>query len=196
MKLILASSSPRRAEILREAGIAFKIRAASVEETPLPNENAESMVIRLAEAKARTVAESLDPNISAIVIGADTTVELDGKLFAKPRDTEHAREMLASLSGRTHKVLTGICALRLPDKMTKSAVESTAVTFAALAPTEIESYVASGEPFDKAGGYAIQGLAGRFIPRIEGCYFNVVGLPLARLYALLSELGWQEGDPI
>ena len=196
MKLILASSSPRRAEILREAGIAFKIRAASVEETPLPNENAESMVIRLAEAKARAVAESLDPNISAIVIGADTTVELNGQIFAKPRGAEDAREMLASFSGRTHKVLTGICALRLPDKMTNSAVESTAVTFAALAPTEIESYVASGEPFDKAGGYAIQGLAGRFIPRIEGCYFNVVGLPLARLYALLSELGWQEGDPI
>ena len=196
MKLILASSSPRRAEILRDAGIAFEIRSANVEETPLPNENAGNMVLRLAESKARAVAESLDPNISGIVIGADTTVELDGNIFAKPRDSEDARRMIASLSGRTHKVLTGICALRLPDKITKNAVESTAVTFAALAPTEIESYVASGEPFDKAGGYAIQGRAGRYIPRIEGCYFNVVGLPLARLYSLLRDLGWQEGDRI
>jgi septum formation protein len=196
MKLILASSSPRRAEILRDAGIAFEIRAANVEETPLPSENAESMVARLAESKARAVAESLDPNISAIVIGADTAVELDGKIFGKPCDAEDAHRMITALSGRTHKVLTGICVLRLPDKFTKSAVESTAVTFAPLAPSEIESYVASGEPFDKAGGYAIQGLAGRYIPGIEGCYFNVVGLPLARLYALLKELAWQEDGPI
>jgi nucleoside triphosphate pyrophosphatase len=193
MKLILASSSPRRAEILRDAGIAFQVRAANVEETPLPSENARIMVVRLAESKARAVAESLDPKVSAIVIGADTAVELDGKIFGKPRDTEDAYRMIASLSGRTHKVLTGICAMRLPDKIAKSAVETTAVTFAALAQPEIESYVASGEPFDKAGGYAIQGRAGRFIPRIEGCYFNVVGLPLARLYPLLRELGW-EGD--
>jgi septum formation protein len=195
MKLILASSSPRRAEILREAGIAFEIRAANVEETPFPSENAGNMVLRLAESKARAAAESLDPNSSAIVIGADTAVELDGQIFGKPRDAEDARRMIASLSGRTHRVLTGIFAFRLPDKITMRAVETTAVTFAALAPTEIESYVASGEPFDKAGGYAIQGLAGRFIPGIEGCYFNVVGLPLARLYVLLRELGWQGDGP-
>ena len=195
-KIILASSSPRRAGILRDAGILFEIRSANVEETPLPRENAGNMVARLAESKARAVAESLDPNISAIVIGADTAVELDGKIFGKPRDAEDAREMLASLSGRTHYVLTGICALRMPDKITMSAVESTAVTFAPLSPPEIESYVASGEPFDKAGGYAIQGRAGRYIPRIEGCYFNVVGLPLSRLYALLRELDWQEDSQI
>jgi septum formation protein len=196
IKLILASSSPRRAEILRDAGIPFEIRAANVEETSLPNETALNMVARLAESKACAVAESLDPKIPAIVIGADTAVELDGKIFGKPRDVEDACEMLASLSGRAHNVHTGICALRLPEKITKSAVESTAVTFAPLDPTEIESYVASGEPFDKAGGYAIQGLAGRYIPRIEGCYFNVVGLPLARLYALLRELDWQEDGQI
>lgn len=195
-KIILASSSPRRAEILRDAGIPFEIRAAIVEEASLPNETALSMVARLAEWKARAVTESLEPNISAIVIGADTAVELDGKIFGKPRDAEDAREMLVSISGRTHKVLTGICALRLPDKITKSAVEITAVTFAPLAPPEIESYVASGEPFDKAGGYAIQRRAGRYIPRIEGCYFNVVGLPLSRLYALLRELDWQEDSQI
>ncbi len=195
-KIILASSSPRRAEILGDAGFPFEIRAAIVEEASLPNETALNMVARLAEWKARAVTESLEPNISAIVIGADTAVELDGKIFGKPRDAKDAREMLVSISGRTHKVLTGIFALRLPDKITKSAVEITAVTFAPLAPPEIESYVASGEPFDKAGGYAIQGRAGRYIPRIEGCYFNVVGLPLARLYALLRELDWQEDSPI
>jgi septum formation protein len=196
MKLILASSSPRRAEILREAGIGFEVRAANVEEVPLPNETAHGMVARLAEAKARAVAASLDPNISAIVISADTTVELDGKIFGKPRDAEDACAMLASLSGRTHKVLTGICVFRLPDKTTKSAVESTSVTFAPLSHSAIEAYVASGEPFDKAGGYAIQGRAGRYIPRIEGCYFNVVGLPLAKLHALLRELGWPGNDRI
>jgi nucleoside triphosphate pyrophosphatase len=196
MKLILASSSPRRAEILRDARIPFEVLSANVEEASLPNETAMNMIARLAESKARAVAESLDPNISAIVIGADTAVELDGKIFGKPRDAEDAREMIAFLSGRTHKVLTGICAFRLPGKFTKSAVETTAVTFAPLAPDEIESYVASGEPFDKAGGYAIQGRAGRYIPRIEGCYFNVVGLPLARLYALLRELGWRAEDQV
>src|ERR1019366_3529776 len=120
-KIILASASPRRAEILRDAGIAFEIRAANVEETPLPSEHAENMVLRLAESKARAVAESLDPNIRAIVIGADTAVELDGNIFGKPRNAEDAREMLVSLSGRTHKVLTGVCALCLPDKITKSS---------------------------------------------------------------------------
>jgi septum formation protein len=128
---------------------------------------------------------------SAVIIGADTAVELDGELFGKPRDAAHAREMLAALSGRTHHVLTGICVLRLPDGATRSAVENTAVTFVPLGEREIEDYITSAEPFDKAGGYAIQGRAGLYIPRIEGCYFNVVGLPLARLYALLRDLGWQ-----
>jgi septum formation protein len=192
MKLILASSSPRRAEILRDAGVVFEIRAADVEEARLPNETAERMVARLAEAKARAVADLLDEKISAIVIGADTTVMLDGEILGKPGDAEDARQMLNLLSGRTHNVLTGICVVRLLDNATRSAVESTAVTFAVLDRSEIESYVAGGEPFDKAGGYAIQGRAGRYIPRIEGCYFNVVGLPIARLYGLLRDLGWPD----
>src|SRR4029077_19649030 len=104
--------------------------------------------------------------------------------------------MLSYLSGRTHYVLTGIFALSLPDGVTRSAVERTAVTFAPVDPGEIEAYVKSGEPFDKAGGYAIQGRAGRYIPRIEGCYFNVVGLPLARLYTLLGELGWRDDGQV
>jgi len=196
MKLILSSSSPRRAEVLRDAGIAFEVCAAQVEEARHPNETVERMVARLAEAKARAAAAQLPGNgESVVILGADTAVELDGEIFGKPRDAAHACEMLAALSGRTHHVLTGIFVLRLPDGANQSAVESTAVTFASLKPGEIEAYLASGEPFDKAGGYAIQGRAGRYITRIEGCYFNVVGLPLARLHALLRELGWTDGRP-
>jgi septum formation protein len=192
MKLILASTSPRRAEILRDAGIVFDVCAPQIDEARRPHEAAEKMVARLAEAKTRAAAESAGEKIPAIIIGADTAVELDGEIFGKPRDAADAREMLSYLSGRTHYVVTGIHILRLPDGAGRSAVETTAVTFARLDQKEIDAYVASGEPFDKAGGYAIQGRAGRYIPRIEGCYFNVVGLPLARLYALLGELGWRE----
>src|SRR5467141_4112233 len=193
MKLILASSSSRRAELLRDAGIAFEVCAPRVDEARHPDETAEKMVARLAEAKARAVAGLVGEGKPAIIIGADTSVELDGEIFGKPRDAADAREILSHLSGCTHSVITGICVLRLPDGVTRSAVERTAVTFAPLDPSEIEAYVTSGEPFDKAGGYAIQGRAGRYIPRIDGCYFNVVGLSLARLHALLGELDWR-GD--
>jgi nucleoside triphosphate pyrophosphatase len=193
MKLILASSSPRRAEVLRQTGIAFKVCATQVEETHRPGEAAQAMVARLAEAKARTVASKASHSErGCIVIGADTAVELDGEIFGKPRNVAHASEMLAALSGRTHQVLSGIFLLRLPDGATRSAVERTSVTLAPLERAEIEAYVATGEPLDKAGAYAIQGRAGRYIPRIEGCYFNVVGLPLARLCELLHELGWPD----
>jgi septum formation protein len=193
MKIILASSSPRRAEILREAGILFEILATQIDEAVLPGETARAMVARLAEAKARAAASRMDAGTRrGIIVGADTTVELDGEILGKPRDFAHAREMLAKLSGCTHHVLTGIFLLRLPDDATRSAIENSAVTFAPLSENEIDAYVATGEPLGKAGAYAIQGLAGRYIPKIEGCYFNVVGLPLARLYALLRELGWRE----
>src|SRR5258706_4853454 len=195
MKLILASTSPRRAEILRDAGIAFDVCAPKIEEVGRPHEAAEKMVARLAEAKAGAAAESAGEKLPAIIMGADTAVELDGEIFGKPRDTADVREMLSYLGGRTHYVVTGIYVLRLPDGAARSAVETTAVTFARLDQKGIEAYVASGEPVDKAGGYAIQGRAGRYIPRIEGCYFNVVGLPLARLYALLCELGWRDDGP-
>jgi septum formation protein len=195
MKIILASSSPRRAEILRDAGIAFEVRPTDIDETQLPGEKAQTMVARLADEKARAAAAQIaEGSRECIVVGADTTVEMDGEIFGKPRDAAHAREMLAKLSGRTHHVLTGIFLLRLPGNATRAAVENSAVTFAPLSEKEIDAYVTSGEPFGKAGAYAIQGLAGRFIPRIEGCYFNVVGLPLARLYALLRELGWQSEE--
>jgi len=195
MKLILASSSPRRAEILRDAGIAFETCAAHINETIFAGESAQAMVARLAEAKARAAAAQFDNDIrDCVVIGADTTVELNREIFGKPRDAAHAREMLVSLSGRTHHVLTGIFLLRLSDDAVRSAVESTSVTFTSLKAYEIDAYVATCEPKDKAGGYAIQGLAARYIPSIEGCYFNVVGLPLARLHGLLMELGWSDQE--
>jgi len=180
---------------LRDAGIAFEICAAQVDEAAHPGESAQAMVARLAEAKARAAAEKIGGGKDGcIVVGADTAVELDGEIFGKPRDAAAAREMLSALGGRTHHVLTGIFMIRLPDGATRAAVESTSVTFAPLAPGEIADYVAGGEPMDKAGGYAIQGVAGRYISRIEGCYFNVVGLPLARLHALLRDLGWPEKE--
>ncbi len=192
MKIILASSSPRRAEILRNAGIAFEIRATQIDETALSGETAPAMVARLAEAKGRAAGRMDVGMRDFMIVGADTTVELEGEILGKPRDSANARAMLAKLSGRTHHVLTGIFVLRLPDNATRAAVENSAVTFAPLDEKVINAYAATGEPIGKAGAYAIQGLAGRYIPRIEGCYFNVVGLPLARLYALLRELGWRE----
>jgi septum formation protein len=195
LKLILASSSPRRAEVLRDAGIAFEVCAAQIDEARRPGEAAQTMVMRLAEAKTGAAALQAGRNWrNCIVIGADTAVELDSEIFGKPRDAAHANEMLAALSGRTHQVLSGIFLLRLPDGATRSAVESTSLTFAPIDREMIQAYIATGEPMDKAGAYAIQGRAGRYVTRIDGCYFNVVGLPLARLHALLRELGWPD-DP-
>ncbi|HEX4545849.1 MAG TPA: Maf family protein [Candidatus Acidoferrum sp.] len=190
MKLILASASKRRADILRHAGIPFTVVSSAVDETPVPGENAHDLVQRLAAAKAGLVAaRAVGP---AIVVGADTVVLLDGHILGKPRTTDDARHMLAKLSGRTHSVVTGVALIRLPDAEHRSFVETTHVHFADLSPDDITRYLESGEPFDKAGSYAIQGRAGCYIPRIEGCYFNVVGLPLARLHQSLSELGWSE----
>jgi len=192
MKIILASSSTRRAEILRSAGIPFEIRPGQVDEAPLPGEDAAAMVARLAESKARAAAQAIGTPGDCVIVGADTTVELDGQILGKPDDYNHAERILAKLSGRTHRVLTGLFLLRLPGNGTRAAVESSAVTFAQMSKEEIDAYVMTGEPMDKAGAYAIQGYAGRFIPKIEGDYFNIVGLPLAKLYALLQELGWRE----
>ena len=190
MKLILASASPRRAEILRDAGYPFTVLSSAIDETPYPEESPEDLVLRLAQTKADlTAARSLGP---AILIAADTEVVLDGQIFGKPRSSEDARGMLEKLSGRTHTVLTGVALVRLPDDERRSFVESTRVEFASLSEEEITRYLSTGEPYDKAGGYAIQGYAARYIPRIEGCYFNVVGLPLARLQHALTELGWKE----
>jgi septum formation protein len=187
MKLILASASPRRAEILRDAGFEFAVLSSAVDETPLPNEDAHVLVQRLADAKAELVAaRAVGP---AIVIAADTVVLLDGQILGKPRSPENARHMLEQLSGRTHSVLTGVSLVRLPDMERRQFTESTLVHFRPVTEEELAEYLSTEEPYDKAGAYAIQGLAGRFIPRIEGCYFNVVGLPLSRVVSELQSLG-------
>ena len=177
--LVLASSSPRRREILERAGIPFIIRAAAVDETVLPGEPARDYVIRIAREKAAAVSAGA----GEIVLGADTTVVVDGQILAKPIDSADAARMLALLSGRCHQVLTGICL-----RSRQSAVEDcaqTSVWFAPLSQEEIDDYAASGEPMDKAGAYGIQGLASKYIERIEGCYFNVMGLPVALVYRYL-----------
>jgi septum formation protein len=189
-KIILASASTRRAEILRDAGISFTVMSSAVDETPIPGESAADLVQRLADAKAELVAaRAVGP---AIVVAADTVVLLDGHILSKPRTSEDARNMLAKLSARTHSVVTGVTLIRLPDAERRNFVETTQVHFATLSDDELSRYLSTEEPFDKAGSYAIQGRAGRYIPRIEGCYFNVVGLPLSRLCHTLAELGWSE----
>jgi nucleoside triphosphate pyrophosphatase len=186
MKLILASSSPRRAEILANAGLPFTILSSAVDESPYPGEEPAALVQRLANAKADLVtARAVGP---AIVIAADTVVVLDDKILGKPRSTEEARHMLQQLSGRTHSVLTGVALIRLPDGERRQFTESTLVHFRPITEEEVSSYLATEEPYDKAGAYAIQGQAGRYIPRIEGCYFNVVGLPLSRILTELQTL--------
>jgi septum formation protein len=190
MKIILASGSPRRAEILRAAGFSFEAWAAAVDETPLAGEPAGEYVSRLAETKARAVADSLGKATEpALVIGADTVVLADGCILGKPANVEDARRMLRELSGRTHDVLTGTAVIRSSDGKTSLHVETTRVWFLSLSAGEIDEYVATGEPSDKAGAYGIQGIGGRFVSRIEGCYFNVMGLPLSRLWQMLREMG-------
>jgi septum formation protein len=180
--LVLASQSPRRAEILRQAGIPFVVRTAPVDETPLPGERPEDCVRRLAAMKALAVPCAVDE----IVLGADTTVVIDGDMLGKPAGAAEARRMLASLSGRRHEVVTGICLRRSTETVRDWA--ATSVWFAPMTAHEIRDYVASGEPMDKAGAYAIQGLASKFIEKIEGCYFNVVGLPVALMYRHLLRI--------
>jgi septum formation protein len=190
MKLILASTSPRRAQILHDAGFSFVVVSSAVDETPFPGESPSDHVQRLADAKAELVAaRTAGP---AIVLAADTVVTLEGRIFGKPRSTDDARHILEKLSGRTHSVLTGVTLIRLPDAERRSFVEGTLVHFSELSPEEITRYLATEEPHDKAGAYAIQGRAGRYITRIEGCYFNVVGLPLAHVTQALADLGWPE----
>lgn len=194
MKLILASGSPRRAEILRNAGFSFTVQPAHIDETLLPNEHAADYVLRLAKAKAQLIAASATE--SAFIVGADTTVVCNGRIFGKPADPADAREMLRALSGATHEVLTGVAIIRASDRKNVAEVATTRVTFLPLSNEEIDAYIASGEPFDKAGAYGIQGLGGKFVSRIEGCYFNVMGLPLSRVWQALRSLGWHDNNHI
>ncbi len=192
MRLILASASPRRAQVLSDAGMHFDLVSTEIDESRRPGEPASAMVRRLAEAKARAAAGLLSGLAEGIIVlGADTVVEIDGEILGKPASVQAARIMLQRLSGRSHQVLTGLVMIRLPDGAAQMEVERTGVRFAPLAPEEIDEYVATGEPLDKAGGYGIQGFGGRFVEGVEGCYFNVVGLPLARVYRILKEFGWR-----
>jgi septum formation protein len=184
MDLVLASQSPRRSELLRVAGFSFGVRSRPVEEVRGQGEAPRDYALRLARAKAEAAWGGDEDGSDEVVLGADTIVVLNGALgdvvLEKPADAADARRMLEALSGNWHTVITGICLRHRRGAILDS--ESTRVHFAALEPAEIDAYVASGEPMDKAGAYAIQGLASKFIDRIEGCYFNVMGLPLARVY--------------
>jgi septum formation protein len=182
--LVLASRSPRRREILQQAGIPFIVRPIEIDETPLPGETARYYVTRIAREKAGAATAGLMVT-GDIVLTADTTVVVQDEILGKPSDAADARRMLRTLSGRRHEVLTGIC-LRSAGHVIEDCAE-TSVWFVPLSSAEIQEYVASGEPMDKAGGYAIQGLASKFIQRIEGCYFNVMGLPIAMVYRHLRE---------
>ncbi len=181
--IVLASKSPRRAELLAAAGFEFSVRAADIDETPLPAEQPRDHVLRLALEKAAAVsADGLET-----VLAADTIVVLNGEILGKPRDRADAVRMLTALSGRRHEVVTGVCLRRGGQTIVEAS--STTVWFMKMTPGEIEWYVDSGEPMDKAGAYGIQGLASRFVTRIEGSYSNVVGLPVDLVQRMLRELG-------
>ena len=184
--MILASASPRRRELLAQAGFVFEVEAADLDETQRVGEEAAAYVRRLAEEKARAVfARRSGEGLALIVLGADTSVVFDGHVLGKPIDARDAERMLRMLSGRVHRVLTGVVAATRAGVV--SDVVTTEVTFLAIAEGELAAYCATGEPLDKAGAYGIQGYAARWVPRIEGCYFNVMGLPIARVVRLVEE---------
>ena len=187
IRLILASASPRRSELLTQAGLAFTVEPSHIDETPLADEAAAAYVQRLAIEKAEAICAKhhADPG-PFVVLAADTFVVLEGEILGKPATPSDAIRMLTLLSGRTHAVMTGVAAVT-PGR-TVACVEITQVFFDVIRPEEIERYVATGEPLDKAGAYGIQGYAARWIPRIEGDYGNVVGLPIASAVRLLEEL--------
>ncbi len=192
--IVLASASPRRQELLRNAGISFTVQPADIDETPLAGEAPRECAERLAREKALAVWRTRPQDF---VLGADTIVVVDEAILGKPVDPADAVRMLRLLSGRVHRVITGVCLVRAGDsrdllraaELARTASETTLVTMNALSEDEIREYVTSGEPEDKAGAYAIQGMASRWIPRIEGDYSNVVGLPVALVYRMLREQG-------
>jgi septum formation protein len=182
--LVLASSSPRRAELLRNARIPFEIRIIEIPEVRQPGEAPRVMAERLAREKALAAARNSDE----FVLAADTVVVLGSDILGKPSDAADAARMLRLLSGKTHQVITGVCVLSHRSTDTRS--ETTSVTISSISEADIAEYVSTGEPMDKAGAYAIQGIASRWISQIEGCYFNVVGLPVPLVYRMLREAGF------
>ncbi|MFH1143147.1 MAG: Maf family protein [Candidatus Eisenbacteria bacterium] len=186
-RITLASRSPRRAQLLAMLGVSFDVIAGADENGRRRSEESPAdYVIRLAREKALAVARQVP---CGIVLGADTIVHLDGQILEKPRDAQEAADFLRRLSGREHEVYTGICLAPAGGGAPRCAVERSAVRFVDLDEATIHRYVATGEPLDKAGAYGIQGFGGMLVAEIRGCYFNVMGLPLARLRALFAELG-------
>jgi len=184
LEIILASSSPRRKELLEQLGLSFKIISSNVDEIA-EEENAHLLVEKLAETKAREVAWKCQPGY--LIIGADTIVCLESEILGKPKDEAEAFEMLKKLSGKTHKVITGIALIEAPCGRSIISHEETLVKFRDLEDEEIKAYIRSGEPMDKAGAYGIQKIGAILVERIDGCYFNIVGLPLTRLTKMLKE---------
>jgi len=187
-EIILASSSPRRAELLEQIGLRFRIFCSDVDETPPPGLNPSQLVELLAERKAAGIAGQLG---EGIVLGADTVVVWQGQLLGKPLHEEEAVRMLSKLQGSAHEVYTGLALIEAGSGRRLVDHEKTVVYFRSLGENEIRRYAATGEPLDKAGAYAVQGLAAIFIHRLEGCYSNVVGLPLSRLALMLREFGYE-----
>jgi septum formation protein len=184
--LILASASPRRRELLAQAGFSFEVIPTDVPEVRKPGEDPIRFVTRLAREKAEAVAATHAVAPDTLVLGADTIVVVDEQVLGKPQDAADAGRMLRLLSGQTHQVITGLCLARGRER--QRAAEVTFVRFVTLSDQEIDGYIATGEPLDKAGAYAIQGRAGRWVPRIHGCYFNVVGLPLALVSSMIEAM--------
>lgn len=188
MQLVLASASPRRADLLRQLGLSFTIEEAAVDEELNPRWSPSLQVRVLALRKAVAVARKRP---DCLVIGADTLVVMEGKTMGKPVSAAQAEEMLRTLSGRVHEVVTGVAVVSFEQRRAWCTWESTRVFFRLLMEEEIRAYVATGEPMDKAGAYGIQNRGAVFVERIEGCYFNVVGLPLVRLNELLVQAGFR-----
>lgn len=186
LPFILASASPRRRELLAQAGFTFDVVPADVPEVQQAGEDPIHFVTRLAREKAEAVAATHALTPDTLVLGADTIVVVDEEILGKPRDEPDAARMLRALSGKTHQVITGVCLAKGRER--QRAAEVTFVRFNTLSDPEIDAYVATGEPLDKAGAYAIQGRAGRWVPRIHGCYFNVVGLPLALVSSMIEAM--------
>jgi septum formation protein len=184
LRVVLASSSPRRRELLKLVGIAHDVRPSNIDETMHPGETPRAHVERLAREKATAVAAG---NESAVTIAADTIVVVEGEVLGKPSAATVAKRMLRALSGREHTVLTAVAVSRGGEL--RSSVEEVVVRFRRLEDDEIEDYIATGEPMDKAGAYGIQGFGATIVERVEGDYFAVMGLPLVRLVALLAQLG-------
>jgi len=187
--LVLASASPRRRQLLAEAGVRFEVQPADIPERRAPAEPPADYAARLALAKARAVAQRLGPLPARLVLGADTIVVLGEDVLGKPDDREHAVALLERLAGRTHRVITAVALLESASRRTRHALVESSVTLRRLEPSELRAYVASGEPLDKAGAYALQGAGRRLVEKVEGSETNVIGLPMDETLALLREAG-------